>query len=92
MPEYLLAAFRNKRLNEVITPGSHDAGIYGEGKPNVNTREFDIKSLARHGVRRVHLLSAVPKDPSGHWAVYGQRAFCLDRRHGREIARCFAPV
>jgi hypothetical protein len=79
MPENYLAAFQNKRLNEVIIPGSHDAGIYGEGKQNVITQKLDIEGQAMAGVRWFDLRIAIQKSGFGPWAKYEQRAYHLDQ-------------
>lgn len=61
MPEHYLSDFQHKRLNEVVIPGSHDAGIYGTGKNNVITQNLDIGEQAMAGVRFFDLRIASEK-------------------------------
>ncbi len=48
----------NKRLNEIVMAGSHDAGITG-GDKNVQTQDLDIAGQATAGVRVFDLRVAV---------------------------------
>lgn len=79
MPANYLEPFANKRLNEVIIPGSHDAGIYGNGKNNVITQELDIGQQAAAGVRFFDLRIATLKTGIGPWSKTEQRAYHLDQ-------------
>lgn len=79
MPEHYLANFQQKRLNEVILPGSHDAGIYGEGKDNVITQELDIGEQAMAGVRFFDLRIATVKKGILPGAEKEQRAYHLNQ-------------
>jgi hypothetical protein len=78
MPEHYLTNLQNKRLNEVIIPGSHDAGIYFAGKQNVRTQKLDIYDQAMAGVRWFDLRIATEKTGSGTGARYEQRAYHLE--------------
>ena len=46
-----LRQFAAKQLNQIVFPGAHDAGIYGEGKSNVITQSLNIGEQASAGVR-----------------------------------------
>jgi hypothetical protein len=61
MPEHYLSDFQQKRLNEVVIPGSHDAGIYGNGWSNIVTQNLDIDGQAMAGVRFFDLRIASEK-------------------------------
>jgi hypothetical protein len=78
MPEHYLANLQNKRLNEVVIPGSHDAGIYTQGKKNVVTQGLNIFLQAMAGVRFFDLRIATHKSGIGPWAKYEQRAYHLN--------------
>lgn len=80
MPANYLEPFANKRLNEVIIPGSHDAGIYGKGKNNVITQSLNILQQAAAGVRFFDLRIATQKTGIGPWAKTEQRAYHLDQK------------
>lgn len=46
----MFSNYKNKRLNEIVFPGSHDAGITGGGA-NAQTQTYDILEQARYGAR-----------------------------------------
>jgi hypothetical protein len=62
------------RLNEVVIPGSHDAGIYEEGKSNVRTQTLSIFGQACAGCRFFDLRIALQSTGSGK---YEHRAYHL---------------
>lgn len=78
MPENYLAPYQNKALNQIVIPGSHDAGIYGDGKDNVITQELNIFQQAFAGVRFFDMRIATVKTGIGPWAKYEQRSYHLD--------------
>lgn len=78
MPENYLAGFQNKKLNQIVIPGSHDAGIYGLDKDNVKTQKLDIGEQAMAGVRFFDMRIATNKSGIGPLASYEQRSYHLD--------------
>ena len=58
----------NKRLNQIVMAGSHDAGVQ-EGGSNVRTQKLDILAQARAGVRvfdlRIAAQTQAPAMPGG---------------------------
>jgi len=54
-----LAGYANRRLNEIVVAGSHDAGIYVEAKDNVQTQALNIYQQADAGVRFFDIRVAV---------------------------------
>ena len=42
-----LTGFANKKLNEIVIPGSHDAGIYNPEASNVQTQSLQILAQAK---------------------------------------------
>jgi hypothetical protein len=74
MPANYLAGLQNKRLNEIVIPGSHDAGIYGKGKKNIVTQSLNIAQQAMVGVRWYDLRIATMKTSTG---AFEQRSFHL---------------
>lgn len=79
MPANYLESLANKRLNEVVIPGSHDAGIYGKGKDNVITQDLNILQQASVGIRFFDLRIASLKTGFGASAKVEQRAYHLDQ-------------
>lgn len=78
MPENYLAPFQTKQLNQIVIPGSHDAGIYGLDKDNVKTQKLDIGEQAMAGVRFFDMRIATSKSGIGPSASYEQRSYHLD--------------
>ena len=76
--ENYLAAYQNKQLNQIVIPGSHDAGIYGLDKENVKTQELDIGGQAMAGVRFFDMRIATAKSGWGNSATYEQKSYHLD--------------
>jgi hypothetical protein len=70
-----LQHYANKQLNQIVIPGAHDAGIYGEGKTNVITQSLDIGQQANAGVRFFDMRIATVKRSDGS---YEQRSYHLD--------------
>ncbi len=66
----------DKRLNEIVFAGSHDAGITGGGG-NVKTQELDILGQARAGVRifDLRIAAASVPTPQGQTKRVELRAF-----------------
>lgn len=60
----------DKRLNQVVVAGSHDAGITGGGA-NVQTQDKDIKGQAAAGVRVFDLRIAAAATGSTHGSAKG---------------------
>jgi hypothetical protein len=79
MPEHYLSNLQQKRLNEVVIPGSHDAGIYGNGRSNVITQDLDIAGQATAGVRFFDLRIASAKKGVINPKIE-QRAYHLDQK------------
>ncbi len=80
MPEHYLSTMQEKRLNEVVLAGTHDAGIYGgKEKANITTQDSNILGQAMAGVRFFDLRIATHKTGSGPWAKYEQRAYHLNQ-------------
>jgi hypothetical protein len=86
MPENYLAPYQNKQLNQVVIPGSHDAGVFrsnlGDLPHNVQTQELDIANQAHAGVRWFDLRIATRKKTQAERGQspgqYEQRAYHLD--------------
>lgn len=74
-----LSPYRNLRLNEVIIPGSHDAGVYTANRDNVQTQALDIAGQANAGCRFFDLRIATYKTKVGDKTVYQNKAFHLDQ-------------
>lgn len=72
-----LQQFANKQLNQIVIPGAHDAGIYGEGKTNVITQALDIAQQANAGVRFFDMRIATVKRSDGS---FEQRSYHLDKK------------
>jgi hypothetical protein len=77
MPANYLANFQNKELNEIVIPGSHDAGLYGAGKDNIITQKVNVGGQALAGIRFFDLRIATEKSGFGPWATYEQKAYHL---------------
>jgi len=75
-----LANYHAKRLNEVVIPGSHDAGVYTANRANVQTQALDIAGQANAGCRFFDLRIATEKSNVGGRTVYTHRAFHLDQK------------
>ncbi|MFG6489776.1 hypothetical protein ACG04R_24075 [Roseateles sp. BYS78W] len=60
-----LSHYANKQLNQIVFPGAHDAGIYGQGKDNVITQSLNISDQANAGVRFFDLRIATVKRSDG---------------------------
>ncbi len=60
-----LKSYANKQLKQIAFSGSHDAGIYGQGKSNVVTQSLDIKGQADAGVRFFDMRIATVKRSDG---------------------------
>jgi len=41
-----LSFYQTRKLNEVVIPGSHDAGVYTANSANVQTQALDIAAQA----------------------------------------------
>ena len=54
-----LAHFQHKRLNEVVIPGAHDAGVFTANKGNVRTQRRNIGEQAQDGCRFFDMRIAV---------------------------------
>jgi hypothetical protein len=69
----------DKRLNEIVVAGSHDAGITS-GKDNVKTQDLDIGGQARAGVRvfDLRVTAAAVHTPHGETKQVELRAFHAD--------------
>jgi hypothetical protein len=76
-PNYL-ANYQNKRLNEVVIPGAHDAGIHLAGRSNVRTQALDIANQAAAGCRFFDLRIASRKSTAGGVTTYTHRAYHLE--------------
>lgn len=77
--ENYLADYQNKKLNEIVIPGAHDAGIYGAGmKTNVQTQELNIGDQARAGCRFFDMRIATHKTKVNGHTVYRHQAYHLD--------------
>ena len=72
-----LANYQTKRLNEVVIPGAHDAGIYTAGRSNVQTQALDIANQAAAGCRFFDLRIAAQKSTAGGVTTYTHRAYHL---------------
>ena len=60
------AAFANKRLCDVVFPGTHDAGIYGSGLgATARTQNLSLGEQAKAGVRYFDLRIATIKTATG---------------------------
>ncbi len=70
-----LRQFAAKQLNQIVFPGAHDAGIYGEGKSNVITQSLNIGEQASAGVRFFDMRIATVLRSDG---TYEQRSYHLD--------------
>jgi hypothetical protein len=75
-----LSNYQNLRLNEVIIPGSHDAGVYTLNSANVQTQDLDIDSQANAGCRFFDLRIATVKRKVQGQVVYEHKAFHLDQK------------
>ena len=60
-----LKNYTSKQLNQIVFPGSHDAGIYGQGKSNVITQSLNIGEQANAGVRFFDMRIATVKRSDG---------------------------
>lgn len=69
-----LTSYANKQLNQIVIPGAHDAGIYGDGKGNVITQSLDIAGQANAGVRFFDMRIATVKRSDGS---YEQKSYHL---------------
>jgi hypothetical protein len=69
-----LSHYANQQLNQIVIPGSHDAGIYGEGRWNVITQKLNIADQAAAGVRFFDLRIATVKKSDGS---FQQKAYHL---------------
>jgi hypothetical protein len=76
-PTYL-AAYQNKRLNEVVIPGAHDAGIFLAGRTNVQTQALDIAHQAADGCRFFDMRIAAQKQKTGGVTTYTHKAYHLN--------------
>jgi len=76
-PTYL-AAYQAKKLNEIVIPGSHDAGVYTANRANVRTQALNIGEQANAGCRFFDLRIATHKTKSGNRTIYTHKAFHLD--------------
>ena len=74
-----LANYQNRKLNEIVIPGSHDAGVYTANKDNVKTQSLDIYLQAFAGCRFFDLRIATHKSRVGGQDVYTHKAFHLDQ-------------
>ena len=75
-----LAAYQNSRLNEVVIPGSHDAGVYTGNSSNVQTQVLDISGQANAGCRFFDLRIATHKLTVAGQTTYVHKAFHLDQK------------
>jgi hypothetical protein len=73
-----LANYPTKRLNEVVIPGAHDAGVYIAGRSNVQTQALDIANQAAAGCRFFDLRIAAQKSTAGGVTTYTHRAYHLN--------------
>lgn len=73
-----LAKYPNKRLNEVVIPGAHDAGIYTANRDNVQTQALNIAQQANAGCRFFDMRIATHKSKQGGTTVYTHKAYHLD--------------
>ncbi|MBI3348950.1 MAG: hypothetical protein HY020_17295 [Burkholderiales bacterium] len=78
-----LKSYANKQLNQIVFPGSHDAGIYGEGKTNVITQSLDIAGQANAGVRFFDMRIATVKRSDGSFdqKSYHLAKGVIDNKH-----------
>lgn len=74
-----LSNYQNLRLNEVVVPGSHDAGVYTANRSNVQTQALDIAGQANAGCRFFDLRIATYKSTAGGQTTYTNKAFHLDQ-------------
>ncbi|OOG63864.1 hypothetical protein B0E46_07920 [Rhodanobacter sp. B04] len=74
-----LSNYQNLRLNEVVIPGSHDAGVYTANKSNVQTQALDIAGQANAGCRFFDLRIATYRSTVGGQTTYTNKAFHLDQ-------------
>lgn len=72
-----LEPHRNKRLNEVVIPGAHDAGIYIQAKDNVQTQINNIMQQAEAGCRFFDLRIATRKITEKGVTRYEHKAYHL---------------
>jgi hypothetical protein len=73
-----LAPYQNKKLNEVVIPGAHDAGVYTANRTNVQTQKLDIAGQADAGCRFFDVRVATHKSSVGGQSVYTHSTFHLD--------------
>ncbi|CAM4084755.1 hypothetical protein [Roseateles saccharophilus] len=78
-----LSHYANKQLNQIVFPGSHDAGIYGQGKSNVITQSLDIAGQANAGVRFFDMRIATVKRSDGSFdqKSYHLAKGVIDNKH-----------
>ena len=78
-----LSQYANKQLNQIVFPGSHDAGIYGQGKNNVVTQSLDIAGQANAGVRFFDMRIATVKRSDGSFdqKSYHLAKGVIDNKH-----------
>lgn len=84
-----LGHYANKQLNQIVFPGSHDAGIYGQGKDNVITQSLDIAGQANAGVRFFDLRIATVKRSDGS---FDQKSYHLARASSTTSTRAPSPA
>jgi hypothetical protein len=73
-----LEPYRTLRLNEVVIPGAHDAGVYTPNSDNVQTQALDIAGQAAAGCRFFDVRIAAHKSTVGGQTTYQHRAYHLD--------------
>jgi hypothetical protein len=73
-----LAPYQNLRLNEVVIPGAHDAGVYTANRSNVQTQKLDIAGQAAAGCRFFDVRVATHKSKVNGQTVYTHTTFHLD--------------
>lgn len=78
-----LSGYATKRLNEIVFPGTHDAGIYEHEKSFVKTQALNIAEQAAAGVRFFDVRIAQQKVTQGGQTKIVQKAYHL----GEDLVR-----
>lgn len=73
-----LAPYQNKRLNEVVIVGAHDAGVYTANASNVQTQALNIEAQAYSGCRFFDIRIAMDKTKVAGQSVYTHKAYHLN--------------
>ncbi len=76
-----LVGYANRKLNEIVIPGSHDGGIYMYAKDNVQTQALNIFEQAMAGIRFFDIRIAVQAiRMNDGTTVNVSKAFHLDQK------------